>query len=147
LISNNVGLELESDYDYTARDGTCAADKSKEVVFLDSWKAISTDEDEIAAALMEYGPLAIGINAGYMQTYTGGISNPWFCNPGALDHGVTIVGFGEENGTKFWKIKNSWGESWGEKGYYRIIRGKGKCGVNRMVTTAIVKKSDESIFV
>jgi len=138
LISNNQGLELESSYGYTARGGACQADSKKEVVFLKSWVPVSTAEDDIAAALMKYGPLSIGINAGPMQMYMGGIADPWFCNPAALDHGVAIVAFGKEDYKQFWVIKNSWGGSWGEEGYYRIIRGKGKCGLNRMVTTAIV---------
>merc|ERR1719343_958471 len=141
LISNGMGLELESDYPYTASDDTCSDQKSLEKVFISDWKSISDDEDEIAQALMTYGPLAIGINASYMQLYTGGISDPAFCDPLALDHGVVIVGFGEENGTKFWKIRNSWGAGWGEEGYYRIVRGQGKCGLNRMVTAAIAKAS------
>ena len=45
---------------------------------------------------MQYGPLSIGINATPMQWYTGGIADPFFCSPAALDHGVAIVGFGKE---------------------------------------------------
>jgi len=138
MIQNKIGLETESAYPYTAANGKCQAAASKEVAFIGNWTAISTDEDQIAAALMQYGPLAIGINAGPMQFYSGGISKPWkiLCNPAKLDHGVAIVGFGEESGTKYWTIRNSWGPSWGEKGYYRIIRGTGACGVNTMVATA-----------
>jgi C1A family cysteine protease len=153
MAKNAVGFELESDYPYTAADGTCKAKSSLEKVFLDKasngYKAISQDEDEIAQALMDDGPLAIGINATPMQFYSGGISNPWICNPKALDHGVAIVAFGEDSGTKYWTIKNSWGSSWGEKGYYRIVRGKGKCGVNQMVTAAKVSKSlgNEQVFI
>merc|ERR1719352_5791 len=97
-----------------------------------------TDEDQLAAALVQYGPLAIGINATPMQWYGGGVANPFsfLCNPKKLDHGVAIVGFGVDGGKKYWKIKNSWGPGWGEKGYYRIIRGTGKCGLNTNVATA-----------
>lgn len=138
MIQNKIGLELESDYPYVAKDGTCKASQAKENVFISSWTAVSTDEDQIAAALMKYGPLAIGINAGPMQFYSGGVAKPSkiLCNPQKLDHGVAIVGFGVDSGTKYWIIRNSWGTTWGEKGYYRIIRGTGACGLNTMVTTA-----------
>lgn len=147
MINNNIGLELESDYTYHARQQTCHAKAALEKIFLESVVTISTDESDIARAMMKYGPLSIGINATPMQFYMGGISDPWFCNPEALDHGVTLVAFGEEGGKPFWTIKNSWGPGWGESGYYRIVRGKGKCGLNRMVSSAIVKKASENIFV
>merc|ERR1712166_1382090 len=97
-----------------------------------------SDEDKLAAALIKYGPLAIGINATPMQWYRGGVANPWtfLCNPKSLDHGVAIVGFGVDSGKKYWTIRNSWGETWGEKGYYRIIRGTNACGLTSMVTTS-----------
>jgi len=138
MIQSKIGLEAESDYPYTASDGTCKATQSKEKAFIKDWVQISTDEDQIAASLIKYGPLSIGINAGPMQWYHGGVANPWsiLCNPKSLDHGVAIVGFGVDGGKKYWTIRNSWGASWGEKGYYRIIRGTGKCGLNTMVTSA-----------
>jgi len=146
MIQNNIGLELEKAYPYEARNGKCQASGSQEVSFIGAWKAISTDEDQIAAALMQYGPLAIGINAGPMQFYSGGISKPWkaLCNPKKLDHGVAIVGFGVQEGTKYWTIRNSWGASWGEQGYYRIVRGTGACGLNTMVSTATGVKVHEA---
>ena len=50
-------------------------------------------------------------------------------DPKKMDHGVAIVGFGSESGTDYWIVRNSWGASWGEKGYARIVRGKNACGL------------------
>lgn len=88
-----------------------------------------------------YNPVILkkkGINASPMQMYTGGVQQPAVedCDPNGLNHGVTLVGFGTDKSVPFWSIRNSWGEMWGEKGYYRIIRGTGACGLNQMVTTA-----------
>jgi len=148
MIQNKFGLETEKDYPYVGAGSgwlpdsgpKCQLSQEKEKVFIGNWTQISKDEDQIAAALVKYGPLSIGLNAGPMQFYWGGISDPWllFCNPQRIDHGVTLVGFGHDNSTNksYWIIRNSWGPSWGEKGYYRLIRGHGACGMNRLVTTA-----------
>jgi C1A family cysteine protease len=45
------------------------------------------------------------------------------------DHAITIVGYGTQNGVKYWKIKNSWGTGWGKNGFMKILRGKGHCGI------------------
>jgi len=149
MIRNHMGLEGESDYAYTAKDGTCSLDKSKERVFVSDWKQISTNEDEIAAALVKYGPLAIGVNATPFQMYKNGILDPWWCPSTGINHAVTLVGYGEENGKKFWKIKNSWGTGWGEAGFIRVARGNWfpTCGLNKMVTTAFIADAPSSIFV
>ena len=51
-----------------------------------------------------------------------------------LDHAVEIVGYGTENGIDYWKVRNSWGNSWGESGYIRIQKSSstndiGVCGL------------------
>ncbi|CAN0079969.1 unnamed protein product, partial [Ectocarpus fasciculatus] len=61
-----------------------------------------------------------------------------YCEPLEIDHAVLIVGYGEEDGVKFWIIKNSWKYLWGERGYYRLVRGVNACGIADEVTTIIV---------
>jgi len=134
------GLELEEDYPYTGRDGHCKFDKSKVAVDITGREKVSTDEKKIAAYVAANGPVSIGLNAAAMQFYTGGVSHPWsfLCSALGIDHGVVIVGYGTESGSPYWLIKNSWGTSWGEHGYYKLYRGAGCCGCNQMVTSAII---------
>jgi len=93
--------------------------------------------------LFANGPLSIAVNAEPFQFYSGGILTPTksSCDPEALDHGVTLVGYGVDAKTKkqYWIIKNSWGANWGEKGYIRLARGIGACGMNTNVSTAVLK--------
>ena len=57
-----------------------------------------------------------------------------------LRHAVVIVGFGEEKGQKYWKVKNSWGENWGSSGFFKIIRnGSAHCGLGAYFSVAICK--------
>ncbi|CAM4941161.1 unnamed protein product [Rotaria socialis] len=102
------------------------------------WKAIEQDETIIATALMNTGPLSVALDAEMLQFYHKGIFNPVFCNPKNLDHAVLLVGWGKEGSKPYWIVKNSWGAKWGEEGYFRILRGKGTCGINTQVTTAVL---------
>ena len=92
--------------------------------------------------LYEIGLLVVALNATPLQFYFWGIFNPWFsfiCPPKSLNHGVLMVGYGVSGSKKFWIVKNSWGSWWGEKGYFRIIAGKGACGINTFVITSTLE--------
>jgi C1A family cysteine protease len=137
-LVNAGGIESDSDYKYTARDGSCKFSKAKVAVKLSGFEDISQNEEQIAAALNAHGPLSIAVNANPFQFYSGGVLevDEESCDPQALDHGVTLVGYGSEDGKDYWIIKNSWGAGWGEEGYIRLVRGVGACGMNTNVSTA-----------
>jgi len=95
------------------------------------------------------GPIAVGVNGASHSFlhYSGGIFDDPTCKKGA-NHALLITGYGEEiadNGkkTKFWYARNSWGTGWGENGYVRVKRGRGKkgepgvCGIARSPSVAL----------
>ncbi|KAM6434384.1 cathepsin F [Liasis olivaceus] len=134
------GLETERDYSYQGFEQKCGFSKEKVAVYINSSVAISRDEKEIADWLAKNGPISIALNAFAMQFYRRGISHPFFvfCNPWMIDHAVLLVGYGRRGRVPFWAIKNSWGEDWGEKGYYYLYRGSHACGMNSMCSSAVV---------
>jgi len=73
-----------------------------------------------------------------LQFYTNGIHNPTDCS-NDINHAVLIVGYGEDDGVLYWIVKNQWGPSWGEKGFFRIIRNKKQCGIHTYASIADVE--------
>jgi C1A family cysteine protease len=148
-LKKNGGIMLDSDYPYRGYKQSCKSDKTKYVDMTvtgykklgssySTWSAV--DEDEVKEFLYETGPLAIALNADPLQTYSSGILDVTSakCPTSGINHAVTLVGYGTQSSTPYWIVKNSWGRSWGESGYFRIRRGNGTCGVNCYITTALV---------
>jgi cathepsin F len=137
-LSKNGGIEFSKDYAYKGVGGKCKFDKSKVALKVKGSHFVGPDESEIKQALFTTGPLAVALNADSLQFYDNGILDldQYDCDPEGLNHGVAVVGYGSENGKDYWIVKNSWGSNWGEKGYFRIARGKGTCGINSHVVTA-----------
>ena len=93
---------------------------------------------QIQAEIYARGPVATGVNAEPIVKYTGGIVDDTKIWHMMVNHIVSIVGWGtdEETGTKFWIVRNSWGQYWGEMGYFRIIMGKNSLGIEMEVAWA-----------
>jgi cathepsin L len=125
------GLCTESAYPYTAKDGTCKktsctmSTNSK----ITGYKDVTHTENALGAAV-DITPVSIAIEADQsgFQLYKSGV----FCGVCGqnLDHGVLLVGYGTDSGSDYWKVKNSWGTSWGEQGYIRMCRNKNECGLS-----------------
>jgi len=129
------GVTTEKNYPYKAKAGKCEYSSSQALYHFKEWRAVNGTDKDMVAALNEVGPLSVGVDATLWQFYIGGIFS-LICGK-TLNHGVLLVGYGTHLGKEYWLIKNSWGESWGEKGYLRLIREKDKCGVDNFVNTII----------
>ena len=88
-------------------------------------------EDGMLAAISK-GPVSVAIEADMdvFHLYKSGVIDDASCGI-KLDHGVLAVGFGNDptTGLAYYKVKNSWGATWGESGYVRLVRGKDQCGI------------------
>ena len=140
-IKDNGGLMLEDDYPYKGTKATCKSSSSKYAVKVTGYtKLTSDDETDILNYLVKTGPLAIAVNADPLQYYSSGIASysKSTCDPSGINHAVTLVGYGVENGTKYWLVRNSWGADWGEDGHFRMLRGSGTCGINTYITSGAI---------
>ena len=138
------GLMKEEDYPYRNGAGHCDYDKNKTLVKVKTFSFIPNDEEEMKKILYKYGPLAGAINGIMSFYYDEGIYEPEVDDicPNVLNHAILIVGYGvdKETGKKFWRIKNTLGQDWGEDGYFRLLRGKGICGINKYTLIADIEK-------
>ncbi|UYV60940.1 CTSL [Cordylochernes scorpioides] len=133
-IIKNGGIDTEESYPYMDEKDQCTYNKSNIGATCKGYKRINQDEESLKQALAAEGPISIGIDASgdNFQQYKGGVYNNPYCKNGEndLDHGVLLVGYGQENGIDYWLVKNSWSEWWGEKGYIKMSRNKNnQCGI------------------
>jgi C1A family cysteine protease len=135
------GLTTEKNYPYTATGpNTCALGNDELYCPVKAYKNVPVDEPEQMAAFLNQGPVSVAIQANQFsfQFYGGGVMTG-ACGT-QLDHGVLVVGYGELKGEGFWKVKNSWGATWGESGFILLgaspksakstyNNGAGQCGI------------------
>lgn len=146
LIDNGLGVEYEEDYPYThVSTQKCSHTKTNDILLkIDSFITFPKNEEQIAAALVQYGPLSICANANNWHGYESGIYDQEPCIHAGLNHGVLLVGFGTDKELPYWTVRNSWGYGFGEKGHLRLARGKGMCGVQKLAISAEGIKIDNT---
>ena len=100
----------------------CFPQKEYPMIKISEYGSVVGDEN-IMAEIYARGPVSAYINANCIEEYAGGIAPYDNCNPKQFNHAIQLNGWGSENGTDYWIARNSWGRYWGEKGFFRIVRG------------------------
>merc|ERR1711920_1171848 len=114
------------------------------------YKDVSADSEQALMSAVSQQPVSIAIEAdkSVFQLYKAGVLQG-ICGA-SLDHGVLLVGYGTEDGKDYWKVKNSWGASWGDHGYIKLLRGKGgsgECGLLKQASYPVVSAAANNTLV
>jgi C1A family cysteine protease len=129
------GIESEEDYPYAGRDQKCRYDPAKAIKVNSGFYDVKENCTESLKTALVAGPVAVAIQAdqAVFQFYKAGVITG-LCGAD-LNHGVLAVGYDKIVGVEGFIVKNSWGGSWGNKGYVYIgtdnkpNSGQGVCGI------------------
>jgi len=136
-IEKAGGLTTNSAYPYTSGNGVtghCPSSVPKPVVTVTGYKTLGS-ESQMASYMQSTGPLSVCVDASNWNTYRGGILSS--CGK-RVDHCVQAVGVQATSGG-YWKVRNSWGTSWGESGFIRLAYGQNTCNIDNDPTYTSVK--------
>ncbi|UYV64704.1 CTSC [Cordylochernes scorpioides] len=147
-FGQDYGIVEESCYPYQGADSSCSSiPKSCQRHYILDYSYVggyygACNEELMRIQLVKNGPFSVSFMVyGDFQNYNGGIYEHTGLgfNPFAIsNHAVVVVGYGmdKHSGKKYWIVKNSWGEDWGEDGYFRIRRGNNECNIETIALEA-----------
>lgn len=134
--AQDMGLEDEAGTPYVAKDTQCKYPvKSTQASFLgtsrrndiatslslESWHTLPENKAKPLMTSLLDGPVAVSVGADQWSSYSSGVFDG--CSKDTvINHAVVLFGYGQDDGGKYWKIRNSWGSNWGENGYIRLLR-------------------------
>eukprot|EP00971_Amphidinium_carterae_P214116 4249330-Amphidinium_carterae.1 len=106
-----------------------------------------SDEEHISRELVTNGPLVISFepkedfmyyHSGIYRSAPSKIHQEWE----QVDHAVLLIGYGQDAGNSYWTMQNSWGDDWGEGGYFRMARGTDESGCESIAVAAETLEED-----
>ncbi|KAL0811802.1 hypothetical protein ABMA28_009230 [Loxostege sticticalis] len=124
------GIPLTNQYgDYIAKNGYCNLDNTTDTFKIRGFAQVTPRNPEaLKVALVKYGPVAVTLRANdNMFSYSSGVFYDITCEGKPVDHAVAVVGYGERDGTPYWIVRNSWGENWGQDGYFLMSALNNNC--------------------
>ncbi|XP_065549442.1 cathepsin O isoform X2 [Lathamus discolor] len=135
-----VKLVRDSEYTFKAQTGLCHyfghSDFGVSIAGFAAYD-FSDQEEEMMKMLVNWGPLAVTVDAVSWQDYLGGIIQ-YHCSSGRANHAVLITGFDRTGSIPYWIVQNSWGPTWGIDGYVRVKIGSNVCGIADTVSAVFV---------
>jgi cathepsin C len=145
--AEDFGIVEESFYPYQGRDTqchnvTCPRQYFTDYGYIGGYYGAST-ETGMMDSILKQGPIVVNFevlndfffykSGIYRHKKVGNDPEPFV----EVNHSVVIVGWGEQSGTKYWIVKNSWGSGWGMQGYFWIVRGTDEVGIESLTSHAV----------
>lgn len=141
-IIHNGGIDTEESYPYQAHNERCRFQSSSVGATMSNYRDIEHgDVTGLTSAIGSIGPISVAMDASLssFHMYRAGVYSDRRCSSRKLDHGVLAVGYGTYEGKPYFLVKNSWGPSWGDEGYFKIERDEtNMCGLATQASYPIV---------
>lgn len=135
-VKQNGGIDTEQSYPYNLTNPgtyTCRYRKSDSGATCTGYVDLPKgNEKSLQEAVAFIGPISGAVDASHIgfQMYKSGVYDDQHCSSTIVDHSLVVVGYGVENGKEYYNCKNSWGTSWGDQGYIKMVRNKkNQCGI------------------